>query len=189
MRSPAFGWLDLAAGHVQFGELPGLRIGPGGPATPTADGSRAFPDASFPETAGRVFTHVPAGAGVLVEGATGPSMVVMAIGEQPQVRHVATDRAQQGLVVIGVQPVELNDFGGSLRAPVRERLPEAVRLAANQLAAWGFPGTPRARGVPFAALNADPLALDAYESGRPSAAEACREGDLRLLARVARDEG
>jgi hydrogenase maturation protease len=98
-------------------------------------------------------------------------------------------RAPETIVVIGVQPVELNDFGGSLRAPVRERLPEAVRLAAAQLAAWGFPGTPRDRDIPFAALNADPLALDAYESGRPSAAEACREGDPRLLARVARDDG
>ena len=98
-------------------------------------------------------------------------------------------RAPETIVVIGVQPVELNDFGGSLRAPVRERLPEAVRLAAAQLAKWGFHGTPRDRDIPFAALNADPLVLDAYESGRPSAAEACREGDPRLLARLARDDG
>jgi hydrogenase maturation protease len=93
-------------------------------------------------------------------------------------------RAPDAIVAIGVQPVELDDFGGSLRAPVRERLPEAVRLAADQLAAWGFPGTPRARDVPHEPLNADPLALDAYESGRPSAAAACREGDPRVLARA-----
>jgi hydrogenase maturation protease len=98
-------------------------------------------------------------------------------------------RAPDTIVVIGVQPVELNDFGGSLRAPVRARLSEAVRLAADQLAAWGFPGTLRAVGVPFAPLNADPLALDAYESGRPSAAEACRDGDPRLLERLVRDDG
>ena len=97
-------------------------------------------------------------------------------------------RAPDAIVVIGVQPVELNDFGGSLRPPVRQRLQEAVRLAADQLAAWGFPGTPRVPGLPFAALNADPLALDAYESGRPSAAEACRDGDPRLLTRVSRGE-
>ncbi len=96
-------------------------------------------------------------------------------------------RAPEVVVVIGVQPVELNDFGGSLRPVVRQRLAEAVRLAAAQLEAWGFPGAPRARGVPFAALNAGPLALDAYESGRPSAVEACREGDPRLLARTSRD--
>lgn len=98
-------------------------------------------------------------------------------------------RAPETVVAIGVQPVELNDFGGSLRPPVRQRLAEAVRLAADQLAAWGFPGTPRTDGPRVAALNADPLALDAYESGRPSAAEACRDGDPRLLFRTAEDAG
>jgi len=97
-------------------------------------------------------------------------------------------RTPDAIVAIGVQPVELNDFGGSLRGPVKDRLPEAVRLAAEQLAAWGFPGTPRAPGAPFEALNANPLALDAYESGRPSAADACRDGDPRLLASL-RDDG
>ena len=95
-------------------------------------------------------------------------------------------RAPQKIVVIGVQPVELDDFGGSLRAPVRERLPEAVQLAANELAAWGFPGTRRTAGAPFQPLNADPLALEAYESGRPSAADACRDGDPRVLAPLVR---
>jgi len=90
-------------------------------------------------------------------------------------------RTPDTIVAIGVQPVELNDFGGSLRAPVRDRLPEAVRLAADQLAAWGFPGTPRAADAPLALLNADPLALEAYEAGRPSASDACRDGDPRLL--------
>ena len=96
-------------------------------------------------------------------------------------------RNPEEIVAIGVQPVELNDFGGSLRAEVRERLPEAVRLAAEQLAAWGFPGTPRAEGVPCDPLNAGPLALESYESGRPSVADARRDGDPRLLAPLARD--
>ena len=94
----------------------------------------------------------------------------------------------EAIVAIGVQPVELNDFGGSLRPQVRERLPEAVRLAEEQLAAWGFPGTPRTVGVPIEPLNAGPLALDIYESGRPSAAEACRDGDPRLLEPTFRNE-
>ena len=90
-------------------------------------------------------------------------------------------RTPDEIVAIGVQPVELNDFGGSLREPVRDRLPEAVRLAAEQLAAWGFPGKPRTAGVPFEPLNADSLSLTAYESGRPSEAVARRDGDERLL--------
>lgn len=90
--------------------------------------------------------------------------------------------APESVVVIGVQPVELNDFGGSLREPVRARLPEAVEQAARELATWGFPGTPRPAGSPVPALNAAALAIEDYEGGRPSEAEACRTGDERVLA-------
>jgi hydrogenase maturation protease len=92
-------------------------------------------------------------------------------------------RAPEALTAIGVQPVELADFGGSLSDAVRKRLPEAVELAASELATWGFPGVPRAPGDAFAPLHAASLALAAYESGRPSAADACRVGDRRVLAR------
>jgi hydrogenase maturation protease len=92
-------------------------------------------------------------------------------------------RSPESIIAIGVQPVELNDFGGSLTDPVRARLPEAVALAAGELAAWGYPGTPRPRGLGFEPLNAGALALDRYESGRPSDADACRSGDPRLLPR------
>jgi hydrogenase maturation protease len=94
-------------------------------------------------------------------------------------------RAPRDLLAIGVQPVELDDFGGSLRPEVKARLAEAVKIAAHQLAAWGFAGTPRVPGPPVPALNAVSLSLDAYEFGRPSAADACRRGDPRLLERVA----
>jgi hydrogenase maturation protease len=89
--------------------------------------------------------------------------------------------APERITAIGVQPVELNDFGGSLRPEVRARLPEAVGLAIAELAAWGFAGTPRPDGTAVEALNAASLALDIYESGRPSPEEACRIGDPRLL--------
>ncbi len=41
------------------------------------------------------------------------------------------------LALIGVQPVELDDYGGSLRPVVKARLPEAVRLGVEVLAEWG----------------------------------------------------
>lgn len=91
-------------------------------------------------------------------------------------------RGPRSMVAIGVQPVELDDFGGSLRDAVRARLREAVTIAADQLAAWGLPGTARAPDAVFAPLNAASLALDAYESGRPSREAACRIGDPRVLA-------
>ena len=91
--------------------------------------------------------------------------------------------APEAIVAIGVQPAELSDFGGSLSEAVRARVPDAVALAARELALWGYPGKQRRPGSPFEPLHASSLALPAYEAGRPSAAEACRSGDARLLAR------
>ena len=83
------------------------------------------------------------------------------------------------LTLIGVQPERLSDFGGSLSDCVRAQLPRAVELAAAELAAWGF--APAARTTASEPLNAAPLALAAYESGRPAAEAACRIGDARFL--------
>src|SRR5574339_91048 len=55
-------------------------------------------------------------------------------------------RTPDAIVAIGVQPVTLDDFGGSLTEPVRARLDEAVARAARQLADWGFPGQRRGTG-------------------------------------------
>jgi len=98
-------------------------------------------------------------------------------------------RTPETIVAIGVQPVELSDFGGSLTEPVRRLVPGAVALAAQQLAAWGFAGVPRSANEVVEPLNAASLALAAYESGRPSAVEACRIGDPRVLARTAEPRG
>lgn len=72
------------------------------------------------------------------------------------------------LALIGVQPVVLDDYGGSLRPAVKARVPEAVDLAAAVLAEWGVPLTRRtappdpARGVGIPALD-----MARYEAGRP----------------------
>ena len=91
-------------------------------------------------------------------------------------------RGPERITVIGVQPEVLDDFGGSLRPSVRARLPEAVALAVRELASWGIIGRARAPGEVFEPLHDGALALDAYERGRPSADDACRVGDPRLLA-------
>jgi hydrogenase maturation protease len=92
--------------------------------------------------------------------------------------------APEAITLIGVQPEELSDLGGSLRDSVRVRIGEAVELAVSELAAWGYPARLREPGAPIVPLNAVALALDAYESGRPSSDEACRIGDARVLARA-----
>jgi hydrogenase maturation protease len=89
-------------------------------------------------------------------------------------------RVPERMTLIGVQPEDLSDYGGSLRPCVRARVAEAVALAVRELDGWGF--APRARATPAPQrLNAVPLAIDAYEAGRPSAEEACRIGDARFL--------
>jgi hydrogenase maturation protease len=84
------------------------------------------------------------------------------------------------IVLIGVQPVELEDYGGSLRPAVRAQIPAALQLALDRLQAWGVPATPRPTPMTGAAA---PLGLERYERERPSADDACRVGDARFLAR------
>jgi hydrogenase maturation protease len=87
------------------------------------------------------------------------------------------------ITLIGVQPHVLDDLGGSLSELVRARVPEAVALALAELAAWGVTAQPR-HGPPPEPLSPGALALQAYESGRPSGALACRIGDARFLNQV-----
>ncbi|QDF99367.1 hydrogenase expression/formation protein [Azoarcus sp. DD4] len=85
----------------------------------------------------------------------------------------------QSMLLIGVQPVELEDFGGSLRPVVRARVGEAVAIAAERLRQWGFALAPRSAsggGLTDAALE-----LARYEDGRPSEELACRIGDVRFM--------
>jgi hydrogenase maturation protease len=96
--------------------------------------------------------------------------------------------APEALVLVGVQPEQLDDFGGSLRPAVKARIPDAVAAAVRELSAWGL--APRQRRDGGAErLNSPALALDVYEAGRPSETEACRSGDARVLVRRTTAEG
>ncbi|HSC64169.1 MAG TPA: HyaD/HybD family hydrogenase maturation endopeptidase [Caldimonas sp.] len=91
------------------------------------------------------------------------------------------DRFPSRITLIGVQPQRLDDLGGSLSPCVRDRVDEAVELAAAELRAWGV--RPVLRDTPPQdSVVAAPLSIAAYESGRPSANDACRIGDERVLA-------
>ena len=112
-------------------------------------------------------------------------------------------------LLIGVQPVELEDFGGSLRPAVRAAVDPAIALALTYLAELGiepiedgcFVAEPSASSASsrlsspgsatgLAPASAPPdrphpaLDLAAYEQGRPSPEAACRRGDARVLARM-----
>lgn len=83
------------------------------------------------------------------------------------------------VVLIGVQPDNLTDFGGSLSPTVAARVPDVVAAALAQLAAWGE--TPVRRTVPGVSLVATGLEQHNYEANRPSRTAACRQGDPRVL--------
>ena len=83
--------------------------------------------------------------------------------------------------LVGVQPAVLADFGGSLSPPVRAALGDALAVGLAILASWGTPGEPRAVPLEGTLFDAS-LALARYEDGRPSAGDACRVGDARVLA-------
>jgi len=91
-----------------------------------------------------------------------------------------TGRCPREMLLIGVQPAELEDYGGSLRPAVRARLDEAVAIAAARLREWDCKVSLRetANG---AGLNEAALAMAAYEAGRPPAEAACRFGDARFF--------
>ncbi|WP_425052416.1 HyaD/HybD family hydrogenase maturation endopeptidase [Psychromarinibacter sp. S121] len=83
------------------------------------------------------------------------------------------------LVLIGCQPEELEDYGGGLRAITAARIPEAVTIARDWLAARGFEATEGRTETPDLADAS--IRQDAYETGRPSEDEACRTGDDRFF--------
>ena len=91
------------------------------------------------------------------------------------------------LLLIGVQPVEIEDYGGSLRGPVADRIPEAVDLVIEELARWGVEPKRRAGGGD--ALGPEALDQSLYENGRPSEAEAFRGGDIRFLSAASPAKG
>jgi hydrogenase maturation protease len=74
------------------------------------------------------------------------------------------DRSPQRLALIGVQPRRLDDYGGSLRPDVKQRIPEAVTLAIGVLESWGIRATPQ-DGSPERPEPTGPraLSIDRYE--------------------------
>jgi len=86
------------------------------------------------------------------------------------------------VLLIGCQPEQLDDFGGSLRPSVKAALERALDLAVARIAAWGGRPEPRSQALPpNEAVTAPELALQRYEDERPAAELACRIGDERFL--------
>lgn len=86
------------------------------------------------------------------------------------------------LLLVGVQPEHLEDYGGSLRPVVRAQIAPAIEAALNWLAPRGIHATLREQPLDDReSLNPEALNLNAYETGRPDESTACRGGDERVL--------
>lgn len=95
-----------------------------------------------------------------------------------------TGHFPQRVLLIGCQPEHMMDYGGSLRPVVRAAMEGALTEAVRVLETWG--AEPRQRASPLTdeeAVTLPHLELDRYEGERPSAQNACRIGDERILAR------
>jgi hydrogenase maturation protease len=91
-----------------------------------------------------------------------------------------TGQCPTEMLLIGIQPVELEDYGGSLRPQIKAKVPDALAIAVERLQQWGISVTPRA-AVANTDINDEALAMGRYEAERPSAEAACRIGDDRFL--------
>lgn len=93
-----------------------------------------------------------------------------------------TGKFPSRVLLIGCQPQELEDYGGSLRPVVKAAMEEALALGVAELARWGGQPVPRTEPLDGReTVTMDELALAAYETQRPSASAACREGDERFF--------
>ncbi len=93
-----------------------------------------------------------------------------------------TGRYPRHVLLVGCQPEELDDYGGSLRTVVRAAMEQALAVGVQTVAEWG--GQPQPRLTPLTQADAvtfDQLALSAYEAMRPAPEQACREGDERFF--------
>ncbi len=95
-----------------------------------------------------------------------------------------TESYPEQVLLVGCQPEELEDYGGSLRPRIREAMEEALQLGLAALHRWGADPQPRAHAPSDdEAVTVPTLSLGAYEAGRPPEAQACRTGDERFMPR------
>lgn len=86
------------------------------------------------------------------------------------------------LILIGVQPVELEDYGGSLRPAVKAQIEPAIKHTLEFLAKHGI--NAKTRDVPLGdseTIASTEMALTRYEAERPDEAAALRIGDARVV--------
>ncbi|MCG8429044.1 MAG: HyaD/HybD family hydrogenase maturation endopeptidase [Chromatiales bacterium] len=86
------------------------------------------------------------------------------------------------LLLIGVQPEVLEDYGGSLRPVVKAQIQPAIEVALAFLEKHGIQAERREAVIADSvSITSRALELERYEQERPSSEAACRVGDARIL--------
>lgn len=86
----------------------------------------------------------------------------------------------QRILLVGVQPAVIEDYGGSLRPETAGRIDDALAAVLAELDRLGVKATRRTSAPEE--LGPPALEQHAYEQGRPDADVACRFGDERFLS-------
>lgn len=93
-----------------------------------------------------------------------------------------TEKFPRQVMLIGCQPEELDDYGGSLRPRVKQAMEDALALGVHALRNWGAQPVARTRPLTdFEAVTFAQLDLATYEGQRPDEELACRMGDDRFF--------
>ncbi|CAC9437383.1 HyaD/HybD family hydrogenase maturation endopeptidase [bacterium endosymbiont of Bathymodiolus sp. 5 South] len=93
-----------------------------------------------------------------------------------------TGETPEHIFLIGVQPVELEDFGGSLRDKVKAQIQPAIEECLKYLDGYGIEYQKRTTPLEqYDGVNSPTIGLVDYEVNRPSEELACRKGDGRVL--------
>jgi hydrogenase maturation protease len=93
-----------------------------------------------------------------------------------------TEKYPTDVLLIGCQPEELDDYGGSLRPCVKTAMEDALALGVATLRQWG--AQPVSRTTPLTereVVTFSQLDIHVYEGNRPDETLACRTGDARFF--------
>ncbi len=97
-----------------------------------------------------------------------------------------TEQYPKQVLLIGCQPEELEDYGGSLRPRVKQALEDALAHGVDTLRQWGARPVPRTAPLgEHESVTFSELDIGRYEEQRPTEELACRVGDERFFPPVA----
>lgn len=92
-----------------------------------------------------------------------------------------TGETPNHIFLIGVQPEQLDDFGGSLRDVVKKQIQPAINECLKYLDSYSVPYKKRDTAYLEEGVNSPTIGMSNYELHRPSEQLACRKGDERVL--------